>query len=135
MVNERQARQKQQHDKEFFIGQEVTAKNLRPGPRFVPGVVIQKHGPLSYVVEVKDGVLWWRQVDLLKQIEPRRARDLVTVEVAKPETQEDTFPYVPSTPEIVSPNRLGTGIARPNIQPRTQPQRKIPNWYGKVVTH
>ena len=59
-VNERQASQKQQHDRraqirEFFIGQEVVARNLRPGPRYVPGVVVQKQGPLSYVVEVKDG--------------------------------------------------------------------------------
>ena len=35
----------------------------------VPGVVVQKQGQLSYVVEVKDGVLLRRHVDLLKQIE------------------------------------------------------------------
>ncbi len=50
-VAEKQASQKSQHDRrakarEYHIGQEVTVRNLRPGAKFVPGVVIERQGPL-----------------------------------------------------------------------------------------
>lgn len=57
-VCNKQASQKQQHDthsqtREFFIGQEVMVKNLRPGPAWIPGTVVQRLGPVSFLVEVE----------------------------------------------------------------------------------
>ena len=71
-VCDKQATQKQLHDKwsksrEFFVGQHVMAKNLRPGPAWIPGVIIQRLGPLSYLVEVEGDVKWKRHVDQVKE--------------------------------------------------------------------
>ena len=69
-VTKQQARQKTAHDKqsnsrEFFIGQQVMAKNMRPGPTWLPAVIIEKLGPLTYLVEV-DGKSWKRHIDHLR---------------------------------------------------------------------
>ena len=73
-VCERQAEQKWQHhqhakQRELFIGQKVMAKNLRSrGPRWVPGVVVERLGPLTYLVLVDGGLFWRRHVDLLRKL-------------------------------------------------------------------
>ena len=72
-VGNQQANQKSQHDqraktREFFVDQEVMTRNLRPGPKYVTGVVVQKLGLLSYLVEVGDGLVWRRHVDHLKEL-------------------------------------------------------------------
>ncbi len=56
-VNEKQAKQKQQHDqhvkhRQFSVAQPVMVKNLRPGPAWIPGTVVQQLEPVSYVVSV-----------------------------------------------------------------------------------
>ena len=76
-VGNQQANQKSQHDqrakiREFFVGQEVMTRNLRPGPKYVTGVVVQKLGPLSYLVEVGEGLIWRRHVDHLKELASTR---------------------------------------------------------------
>ena len=52
----RQASQKIGHDKshlrEYFVGDQVWAKNVRGKPNWVKGVVVERSGPLSYLVEV-----------------------------------------------------------------------------------
>ena len=57
-VCDQQAMQKAGHDRhscpqKFHVGQNVMAKNLRPGAAWVPGVVAERLGPLSYLVQVK----------------------------------------------------------------------------------
>ena len=44
------------------------AKNLRPGPKWIPAVIVERLGPLSYLVESNDCDLWRRHVDLLKEL-------------------------------------------------------------------
>jgi len=44
------------------------AKNLRSGPTWIPAVVVERLGPLSYLVETEDHDLWRRHVDLLKEL-------------------------------------------------------------------
>ena len=66
----KQAKQKAQHDQrargnDFFIGQSVMAKNLRPGPDLV---VVERLGPLTYLVETADRLLWKRHIDLLREL-------------------------------------------------------------------
>ena len=58
----KQAQQKAQHnrraqEREFFVGQSVMARNVRPGPDWVPAVVIERLGPLTYLVETADHLL------------------------------------------------------------------------------
>ena len=44
------------------------ARNFRPGPKWVPGVVDAKLGPLSYLVRLENEELWRRHVDHLKGV-------------------------------------------------------------------
>ena len=41
--------------REFLVGQRVVLRNLRDGPKWVPGVVVGRQGPLSYVVQTTGG--------------------------------------------------------------------------------
>ena len=70
-VNEQQAKQKACHDgnspfREFFLGQNVMSRNLRNGPDWVPGVIVERLGPLTYLVQVSSGAFWKRHVDQLR---------------------------------------------------------------------
>ena len=84
----KQAQQKSQHDRraqhrEFFVGQTVMARNLRPGPDWVPTVVVERLGPLTYLVETSNKLLWKRHIDLLQELSMRNSNT---------EPQEDTSP-------------------------------------------
>ena len=98
----KQAQQKSQHDRraqhrEFFVGQTVMARNLRPGPDWVPTVVVERLGPLTYLVKTSNKLLWKRHIDLLRELSMRNSNT---------EPQEDTSPNdlepeVCSTPTVV----------------------------------
>ena len=67
----KQAQQKADHDRharslELHTGQSVMARNLRPGAPWVPGVVVERLGPLTYRVQVDSGQLWKRHLDHLR---------------------------------------------------------------------
>ena len=70
-VTAQQQRQKQQHDRhshmrEFPVGHVVWTRNWREGPRWVKGVIVDRLGPLSYLVRVRREELWRRHVDQLR---------------------------------------------------------------------
>ena len=55
VVLEHQNQQKQQHDRksrprDFDVGQNVMVRNFRKGPRWVQAVVVERCGPVSYLV-------------------------------------------------------------------------------------
>jgi len=69
-VVDQQAQQKANHDRhskeqEFTDGQFVLAKNFRPGPKWMPGVIVEVLGPLSYQVKLNDGRMIKRHADHL----------------------------------------------------------------------
>ena len=53
--------------REFDIGQAVMIRNFRGQPKWLPGEIVQKNGPLSYVVKTQTGLSWKRHVDHLKE--------------------------------------------------------------------
>jgi len=60
-VFQKQASQKKVHDlhsrtREFFNGERILVRNMRNGPRWLLGTVIERRGPLSYLVQVANGV-------------------------------------------------------------------------------
>ena len=70
-VHRSQERQKEHHDQHarqrtFHVGQTVMAKNMRAGPSWVPGTIVQQLGPVTYLVDVSDGRVWKCHVDHLK---------------------------------------------------------------------
>ena len=71
-VLQRQAQQKGDHDRharyrEFEVGQKVMVKGRRPGSVcWIPGHIINRTGPLTYLVDMGEDVLWRCHVDQLK---------------------------------------------------------------------
>ena len=81
------SRKKAMHDvyakaREFLVGQRVRVRNLRDGPKWVPGVVVGRQGPLSYVVQTTGGEVWKRHVDQIEEVgDPGSEEELIpTVE-------------------------------------------------------
>ena len=68
-VDKKQGRQKADHDRharsrELHIGQQVMARNLRPGVSWVAGVIIERLGPVTYLIQVETSCgssvcSWW----------------------------------------------------------------------------
>ena len=70
-VAEKQAEQKQQHDshsaqRSYKMGDTVMARNYRKGPKWLPGVVAEVKGPVSYLIQMKGGTLWQRHINQLR---------------------------------------------------------------------
>ena len=71
-VCEKQARQKEDHDKRviyrsFTAGEKVMVKNFRSGDNRLPATVTQQNG-LSYTVCTPDRQIWKRHVDHIKSL-------------------------------------------------------------------
>ena len=67
-----QAKQKDRHDlharlREFIIGEKVMVRNMRPGPNWIPGEIIQKVGPVTYLVDTHGDRPWKCHIDQLKE--------------------------------------------------------------------
>ena len=61
-VNAKQQQQKVNHDgncklREFDVGDTVYIRNFRGTPLWIPGIVNQCHGPVSYSVKLNDGTI------------------------------------------------------------------------------
>ena len=72
-VTDQQSQQKAAHDRHakgrtFHVGQSIMARNLRPGPKWIPGIIVHSLGPLSFLIETRDGQQWRRHVDHLKGV-------------------------------------------------------------------
>ena len=48
------------------------AKNFHPGPDWISGIIIEKLGPLSYLVETSAQQVWRRYVDQLRLFEQHK---------------------------------------------------------------
>ena len=44
------------------------AQNLRPGPDWIAGTIVERLGPLSYLVEMETKQFWKRHADHLKEV-------------------------------------------------------------------
>ena len=64
------------------------ARNVRPGPNWVPATILEVLGPVTYLVETtEDRQLWKRHLDQLKEFE-----------VVQPtETSQNEIPFNPSS--------------------------------------
>ena len=72
-MTEKQSQQKAAHDRhsksrQFHVGQSIMARNLRPGPKWIPGIIVQSLRPLSFLIETRDGQLWRKHMDHLKPV-------------------------------------------------------------------
>ena len=67
----RQAKQKAQHDKHaksrsLVPGAAVLARDYGGADKWVPGIVLQRLGPITYSIEISNGRIVKRHIDQLK---------------------------------------------------------------------
>ena len=67
---------------------------MRPGAKWVPGVIKKQLGPLSFLVEVEKGILWKRHIDHLLNNET--ARKSTSTAMPSDVDQESFMPAIPS---------------------------------------
>jgi len=65
-VLDQQAHQKAT-TRELDVGERVSAKNFRSGPQWIPGVVSDVSGPLTYLITLEDGRVIIQYVDHLQK--------------------------------------------------------------------
>ena len=111
-VGERHANQKLGHDsranlREYKIGDNVMARNYTSGPKWETATVMERKGPLSYVVQLNSGVIWRRHVDQLRDGVSDTSNDEDDVPVGNPRTSEPE-PELPDEQENSSPEPADT---------------------------
>ena len=120
-VTAKQALQKMVHDRkaklrEFTVGQEVMARNFHDGDKWVPGMVIERKGPLSYTIQTESGMLWRRHIDQLRKLATSTANSADSPE-------ESTSPY-----DIGGPSHTSDPEHEPEADaPPEEPEELPPN--------
>ena len=122
-VTANQAKQKEQHDqhthsRNFTVGQRVLVRNFRDGPKWVPGTLIARQGPLSFLVQVGEGIHWRRHMDhLLETVDsphdlssPEAVPSFASVPSSGPSSG-------PSSPESKIPSTPEPTSAEPELSP------------------
>ena len=117
----RQADQKVAHDRhsrdrEFMVGQRVMVRNLRPGPSWIPGTIVSRNGPLSYVVQVKGEQVWKRHIEHLREV-----GDTPVEEQTEPRS-DDQIPIDESVSFPVTPDVEGDATTRPTDVQSNSPE-------------
>ena len=74
-VIQKQANDKQRHDahaaeRTFRAGDTVRAMNFQGKPKWIATVVENQLGPLTFIVRLKDGRMWKRHQDHLRERRP-----------------------------------------------------------------
>ena len=90
------------------MSQRVLARNFREGPRWVPGTIAEKRGPLTYLVQIREDILWKRHVDQI---------------ISATDTPDDVSPHstVP-VPTVPVPASLPSPLLSPQHSSTTLPQ-------------
>lgn len=98
-VMQQQAKQKEKHDlraryRDLHIGQKVMVRNMRTGPTWIPGEIIQQLGPVTYLVDVYGEKPWKCHADQLKErVEtPNPLRSEIPSQLPEEESDTDVGP-------------------------------------------
>ena len=150
-VGREQARQKQHHDtrarfRQFAVGTRVMVREGRDKSVWKPGTILERRGPVSYLVQMDGGQMQRKHVDHIRElftppavitsevatgpstVESSRAVPLEDVGDAVPDTNqvEDSMPVM-EPPEVPPPSEVPDvpSVPRgPNRTPvRTYPRR------------
>ena len=79
-------------------------RNYRPGEDWVPGVIVERRGPHSYLVKVANGQVWHRHIDQLKEMKdsPQEISETLTdIDTQAFETVPTELP-IPSTTDTAT---------------------------------
>lgn len=106
-VQEEQFRQKLNHDKkklrEFKISDTVWVENKNKGDNWLKGIIVDKTGPLSYLVKLTSN-----DIVVRKHIDQLREREEMKIQDSSNELPEAQSEFIPREAEISSQERLET---------------------------
>ena len=107
----------------FSVGQSVMARNCRSGAAWLPGVIVQQLGPLTYLVDVSEGRLWKRHVDHIKDLHARPTENETWPEpqVGGSSEATETSPSLPDLPLPVVVLCLFQGLLQTRSQSHGSP--------------
>ena len=136
-VSNKQAQQKADHDggkeeRVFTAQQAVMVRNYGASrPKWIPGIVMQNRGPLSYAVQTDDGQVWHRHVNQMRKAELVEQADVsvgqdLSVQVGGQETTEQKEPSsmdgqgsaIETSDPVIHVPRPATNISDTMIQGR-----------------
>ena len=102
-------------------------RNLREGPKWVRGTVIERTGPVSYRVQVSDQI-WCRHTDQILESNSRTELPETDHEWSLPVTGPVQTPTIPSQesvpPSPTSPQSTSRADATPPIVSTRYPRRE-----------
>jgi hypothetical protein len=108
-VLSKQATMKDHHDPQiaptaFFCGDAVWAMNMAGTPKWLPGVLEDKTGPVSFLVRLQDDRVWRRHADHLRHRLPRESTPNAPEDDADiPRPFPALRPTVVATPAAITP--------------------------------
>ena len=139
-VFQRQSQQQIDHDKhsrsrELCTSQRVMARNYRQGERWLPGVVVQKLGPLTYSIQLDSGMLWRRHIDQLHPIRDDTVTAPPDIEqcILPSSSESETVPDQPMIPPT-QPTAQNSTPPRPSSRYPVR-DRQPPAWYAPMIHH
>ena len=144
-VASKQTDQKISHDqhcqnRELMIGQRVMVHNLRPGHTWIPGKIIERSGPLSYVVQMKGEQLWKRHIDQLREVGDTPVEDTIEQKNSNdlaPAVESESFPVTSDAVEdsdTIPPSEVSTAPSTSaNLTPSVTPN--VDNQQTAVTHH
>ena len=50
----------------YLTDEKVMAKNYRNGPKWLPGIIVEQLGTLTFLVQIENGMFWMRHMDQLR---------------------------------------------------------------------
>ena len=87
------------------------ARNIHSGPDWEPTVVIERLGPLTYLVETADHLLWKRHIDLLREL--KMGSQAETPQSTESEPSDLDIPLGDTTPMGTPPEEVITPLEPP----------------------
>ena len=115
-VCDSQAKQTQQHDEHgkdcsFIISsaQTVWARDFCGSTKWLPGVVVQCIGPLTYMIQLNDKSLWKRHINHLQNRVESQVSVNTSAVTGTPESSVTPFFPLPSLTELISSNEENSG--------------------------
>ena len=106
-VCQKQAEQVSHHDqhskhRDFVPGQSVMVRNLRPGPKWISGIIIYQLGPLSFLIKLETGVHQKRHVDHIRDFSLKPPSTPTSEEADASSSFEESDIDLPHLSEAVS---------------------------------
>ena len=107
-------------------------RNLRPGDKWVAGTIIERTGPLSYLLQTVGGQTWKRHIDHLRQMDDSPQQEQTTKEEStNKETINIHFPPSQTASNTEPANdELTQSVIKPSVTTHRYPQRvRVPPVY------